>query len=201
MNSIRKFSLFDGSSMIEDVARSVASIMQPYSCLFFPFFSFSNAFSVPTNICNHDGDAQSHKESERMAGRIETRISDNRRSRRVPIQSRNEVNPLYKYTRRKKENRISLLRSETLCPVSLVWIVHVAVYARANTLLPRCLVGYNSIKLWNILKVLGGAHNGGEGTRLLLCQRNTATLWPAPFLLLPFQNKPCRRTFTYRRRF
>lgn len=99
--------------MIKDVARSLDNATP----LFFPFSSFSNAFSVPTSICNHDGDAQSHKESERMAGRIETRISNNRRSRRVPIQSRNEVNPLYKYTRRKKkENRISLLRCENPLP-------------------------------------------------------------------------------------
>lgn len=88
-----------------------------------------------------------------------------------------------KKKRKRKENRISLLRGNPLARFPPNWN-RVAVYTRANTLLPRRLVGYNSIKLWNILKVLGAQWWRRNASPPVSAEHSHPLL-----TLSPFQNK------------
>lgn len=99
--------------------------------LFFFFLSFSNVLRSHEHL-----QPRRHSIVQRERKDRDTDIQQSGRSR-VPIQSRNEVDPLYKYTwrkkkRKRKENRISLLRGNPLARFPPDWN-RVAVYTREYT--------------------------------------------------------------------
>lgn len=146
--------------------------------LFFSFLSFSNVLRSHEHL-----QPRRHSIVQRERKDRDTDIQQSGRSR-VPIQSRNEVDPLYKYTWRKKKKKKKrkqnlVVARKPFGPFSSGLESCSCLHARIHCFLD----GWSDITLLNfeISSRYWVAHNGGEGTRLLLCQRNTATLSCAPF--------------------